>query len=346
MNRYPFHDKHFLLVAFITLLITLTLSLPAGGQSNSAPQSDPAIPQNVTTAQQNAPAPPQNTTATAPQTKKQLDEKKQQDESNPPVAYSWGTLSVIVVVFMVLAYLFYIQFSWSQKVERAGFLGELFQESIKDIEFKRLVSKHDEDFLEQRYHDAVRHDFAWLKENPAPKGYFRTTRRPGGTFPPGLPGGTQNPYAYRPPPAPRVGEQRKAAQLKLDEYEQGEREIKDWEQKVDDEATRRYHVDRDSAQRRAEELARSAVDIDLSVLQGKGPEFVLGFTTIVAIVFAVIALGILKAINSEQIGTLLAAIAGYVLGRAASRGATAPERAQITSQEVVQPKPTRLRKAA
>ena len=81
--------------------------------------------------------------------------------------------------------------------------------------------------------------------------------------------------------------------------------------------------------RQAEKRGKSAArDAELSVLRGgRGPEFVLEFTAVVVIVFAATALGILRILDTQQLGTLLAAIAGYVLGRATSRGgATASER--------------------
>ena len=59
--------------------------------------------------------------------------------------------------------------------------------------------------------------------------------------------------------------------------------------------------------------------VDLSVLRGRGAEFVLEFTTVVVIIFTAIVLGILHILDNQQIGTLLAAIAGYVLGRATTR---------------------------
>ena len=59
---------------------------------------------------------------------------------------------------------------------------------------------------------------------------------------------------------------------------------------------------------------------DFASLWGQGPEFVLQFTAVVTIIFAVIALGILNQIGREQAGTILAAIAGYVLGHATGRG--------------------------
>lgn len=59
---------------------------------------------------------------------------------------------------------------------------------------------------------------------------------------------------------------------------------------------------------------------------GGGWVFVLEFTTIIFIVFAVLALGLLGVLKSEPIATILAAVAGYVLGKSTSiRGAGGEE---------------------
>jgi hypothetical protein len=79
---------------------------------------------------------------------------------------------------------------------------------------------------------------------------------------------------------------------------------------------------------RAKAQADRALDVDFSALRGRGSEFVLEFTTVVVIIFAAVILGVLRVLDTQQIGTLLAAIAGYVLGRA-SRGRSA--QAEATS---------------
>jgi len=59
---------------------------------------------------------------------------------------------------------------------------------------------------------------------------------------------------------------------------------------------------------------------------GGGWVFVLEFTTIIFIVFAVLALGLLGVLTSEPIATILAAVAGYVLGKSTTiRGAGGDE---------------------
>lgn len=71
---------------------------------------------------------------------------------------------------------------------------------------------------------------------------------------------------------------------------------------------------REEAQIHANRLLPS---IDVSAFGG-GWVFVLEFTTIIFIIFATLALGFVDVLGSEQIGTILAAIAGYVLGKSSS----------------------------
>jgi PASTA domain len=70
----------------------------------------------------------------------------------------------------------------------------------------------------------------------------------------------------------------------------------------------------DDERKRAVDLLPS---MDVSSFGG-GWVFVLEFTTIIFIVFAVLALGLLGVLKSEPIATILAAVAGYVLGKSTS----------------------------
>ena len=80
-----------------------------------------------------------------------------------------------------------------------------------------------------------------------------------------------------------------------------------------------YTQDLKELQKEATDQADRALDVDFSTLRGQGPEFVLEFTAVVVVIFAAVILGVLNVLKNEQIGTLLAAIAGYVLGRATTR---------------------------
>lgn len=338
MSPDLFRNKRILFVALAGPVLLLSFSTPALAQRNDT-QNTTAAQQTPIPAQQNTPA-----LAAKPNTTG-LQQKEQENKTSQPGSYSTSTLVVVVILFVVLGSLFFVQFFWSQQLERTGFLGSLFRDSMKDIEYKRLASGYIDDFTNGRYHDDVSHDPEWLKENSPPKGYFQGNRRPGTSLPGfgdwGETPGVNNLPGAGPVPVERTIEI-EAPRAKQREYQTS---VEEWRQKVDAEARQRYKRDLELARSRADDLSRKAVSVDFSVLQGKGPEFVLGFTTIVAIAFAVLALGILGVLKSEQIGTLLAAIAGYVLGRATARGAATTEAAQSTPPPA-EPKPKVIGKAA
>ena len=91
-----------------------------------------------------------------------------------------------------------------------------------------------------------------------------------------------------------------------------------------------YQEDLDDVKTTAQEQAKQALKVDFSALRGRGPEFVLEFTAVVVIIFAAVILGVVDRLSSEQMGTLLAAIAGYVLGKAATRSRSGPSEDQAT----------------
>ncbi|MDK2744634.1 MAG: hypothetical protein NDI90_17175 [Nitrospira sp. BO4] len=85
-----------------------------------------------------------------------------------------------------------------------------------------------------------------------------------------------------------------------------------------------YQKDITEKMKEAHDQATQALRVDFSALRGRGPEFVLEFTALVVIIFAAVILGIVEILSGEQIGTLLAAIAGYVLGKGTSRSRSGP----------------------
>ena len=73
----------------------------------------------------------------------------------------------------------------------------------------------------------------------------------------------------------------------------------------------------------AEEKARNRADLQVPktidiVLLGGGFSFILEFSTVIVIIFAVLILGIINVMQGREISTILAAIAGYVLGKSNS----------------------------
>lgn len=91
--------------------------------------------------------------------------------------------------------------------------------------------------------------------------------------------------------------------------------IRHWMDELNSTASKWYQEELTEAQNEVTRQGDRALSVDLSALRGRGPEFILEFTAVVVIIFAAVILGILEKLGTEQIGTLLAAIAGYVLGK-------------------------------
>jgi len=81
----------------------------------------------------------------------------------------------------------------------------------------------------------------------------------------------------------------------------------------------RYENRRQECEKLALERAEKRVptSFDISLLGG-GYAFLLEFSTVMVIIFTLLILGILKIMEGKDISTILAAIAGYVLGKATS----------------------------
>jgi hypothetical protein len=231
----------------------------------------------------------------------------------------------------LLGLLFWLLLKWSHRLDQSSYLGAVYRESVVDFEYKRLAVIPTDKFQANEYHQMVMRDKEWLQNHPRPKhpqGFadpwlgIPGNRRPGGG---GLGTGTPPPGSGPPGIIERTPEAQKAfeeSQRALQEYQS---KSFSWEQEVDYEARTRYERDLAQARKDAEVRAATAGDVDLSALRGRGAEFVLEFTTVVVIIFAAVVLGVLDILGTEQIGTLLAAIAGYVLGRATSRAKTTAE---------------------
>ncbi|MBV8937870.1 MAG: hypothetical protein JO095_18990 [Alphaproteobacteria bacterium] len=93
-------------------------------------------------------------------------------------------------------------------------------------------------------------------------------------------------------------------------------------QKWAEEERARYLAAREAAEKEAQERANKMVpeSIDISLLGG-GWSFLLEFSTVIVIIFVLLCLGLMGAIASKDTTTILASIAGYVLGRASSAAA-------------------------
>ena len=97
-------------------------------------------------------------------------------------------------------------------------------------------------------------------------------------------------------------------------------DVRDWDRLAYAQALDWRRVDLAAVEKLAGDRAAKLLNVDFSALRGRGPQFVLEFTAVVVIIFSAVILGVLGVLDSNQIGTLLAAIAGYVLGKSAGRG--------------------------
>lgn len=95
--------------------------------------------------------------------------------------------------------------------------------------------------------------------------------------------------------------------------------IREVENKWESEERIRYETLRQQAEVEATKRAEKKIpnSIDISLLGG-GWAFLLEFSTVIVIIFTVLILGILSILDGKDISTILAAIAGYVLGKASS----------------------------
>ncbi len=236
-------------------------------------------------------------TSDTPQTKRSTD-------------YSQGAILLVVLILALLGALFWLLLSWSHRQEQTTYLGRVYRESVLDFEYKRLAGVPTERLQKGEYHEEVSRDVEWLKRFGMPEGASSLFSR---TRPPGLGDPTGD------------GWDEKLTSEEQEQRRQSRQKMYEWQSAVEAEAMLRYRRDLDKARKEAETQAELAADVDLSAMRGRGAEFVLEFTAVVVIIFAAVVLGVLGILGEEQIGTLLAAIAGYVLGRATTRGRTSPD---------------------
>lgn len=103
------------------------------------------------------------------------------------------------------------------------------------------------------------------------------------------------------------------------EREEKRRQQRDAFRKWESEEKVRYEKLRQEAEIRALERAEKKIpsSIDISLLGG-GWAFLLEFSTVIVIIFTLLILGIRGTLEGKDISPILAAIAGYVLGKATS----------------------------
>jgi hypothetical protein len=90
--------------------------------------------------------------------------------------------------------------------------------------------------------------------------------------------------------------------------------------------------------RKIRDIAREKADsripkvMDVSLLGG-GFSFILEFSTVIVIIFSIVILGVVGILEGREIATILAAIAGYVLGKATGFLPSSKEQAQPEQQK-------------
>jgi hypothetical protein len=88
----------------------------------------------------------------------------------------------------------------------------------------------------------------------------------------------------------------------------------------------RYEVTLQKLEARAQGIAESRVPISMDIsLLGGGWSFLLEFSTVIVILFILLCLGILSAVTGKDATTILASIAGYVLGKASASIQRSPQ---------------------
>jgi hypothetical protein len=238
----------------------------------------------------------------------------QNASSNSTISYDSGGLILVSGLFGLLGFLFWLMLRYSHRLDQTSYLAQLYSAALSSVERRRLASPVEEEWEKGRYHERTIQDNQWLDKNRPPEppseisqeNRIRRARQSLletgriGTSPPGLGSASED---IEP-------------QIRLYLVTLG-----DWQRDtLHSEARRRYKDDLHKKELEADRMATQALgSIDLATLRGQGPHFVLQFTAVVVIIFATAALAILGKLESQQAGTILAAIAGYVLGQAAAR---------------------------
>ncbi len=116
------------------------------------------------------------------------------------------------------------------------------------------------------------------------------------------------------------------------------KECQDWEKRERERFRNLRHEAEAKAKRKAEDQVPESIDISLL---GGGFGFILEFSTVIVIIFAVLILGVLHVLTDQSISTILAAIAGYILGKASSaKKSEETPTATIVTPEAKPQKPT------
>lgn len=266
-------------------------------------------------------------------------------------------VSIVLVLIGLLAWMFWLTISFGRRLSERSYLGPLTRDALVRAEINRREDDLREDLRTGAFADEINiNDEKFLMKHGIPQGEKPPILRPGVSL-----NEYGNPIFVESNPEGwgfSWEEDSLKKALKKETVTQLEKRILDIKDKSDLDMQKRdslsvgqtkkliqEEIDRRFAEgfmreqleiyyRKRAELRKSAREyadrllpgIDVSAFGG-GWIFVLEFTTIIFIIFAAIALGFVGVLGSEQIGTILAAIAGYVLGKSTSM--KSPEGAEI-----------------
>lgn len=250
-----------------------------------------------------------------------------------------AAITVIVIMVGLLAWVFWLFIHFGRRLSERGYLGPLTSDALARAEISRIEDDLREDLRKGVYVTSI---------NVRDDDFKRRYGIPLDTEPPTLvPGVTiddsgnvlRRDFGWEYPEEARLGtgsgdepinrdpteeerkqiEQEKERRRRERDRREEERKIRErYREAYEEEQLRLYREELLRERNAARERARALVpDIDVSSFGG-GWIFVLEFTTIIFIVFAALALGFVAVLSSEQIGTILASIAGYVLGKSAT----------------------------
>jgi hypothetical protein len=253
--------------------------------------------------------------------------------------YPDNAIYIACLIITLLGCLFWLVFKWSQRNEQASYLGGIYRDTIFEYEFNRKKSYLEKKRYNEEYEQKAISLDPWLKDNrytierpdfPVElRKYIQTgtgtgrsidmSRRPHSN----VPGLDDDIYSNNDPVLIHIDKiENKNDRDKYNDYTKAYNDFKEkklkWTHRLRERVETLYIEDIEKARKDAEKKAKAAADIDISIFRGRGPTFVLEFTAIVVIIFSSVILGVLDILKSDQIGTLLAAIAGYVLGRSTS----------------------------
>jgi hypothetical protein len=205
---------------------------------------------------------------------------------------SGSQLALAIIALIACVACIYMVFFFGRRIQMAGYTRAYLLESAKNLEFPSLQRE------------------IWDRacagpldpEYPPPEGF-------GSTEPLWYPQSLVTSYSQRlgNPQNPHETSQEKERRLQLLDA------CKKWEKEERERYKKEMQQAEQSAQKRAEERIPKSMDISLL---GGGWAFLLEFSTVIVIIYTLLVLGILGALEGKEISTILAAIAGYVLGKA------------------------------